>query len=219
MNCVGIGPTGRVVRFPALGPISGDLAAGGEWLGVAALAASVRARDGRGPRTSLEKAIPAHFALPRAEAVVQAVYRGRIEEDRLTELPPVVFRAAAAGDEVSRSLLDTLADEVLAMAVATIRRLRVAREDVDVVLGGGIFRARDAAFMGRIVGGIEAAAPRAHVVRLEAPPLLGAALLGLDDIGSRPRAAQRLRSSIERVMTDAQRRERRGRSARTFQGV
>ena len=54
MNCAGIGPDGRVVRFPALGEISGDLAAGGGWIGTRAVANAMRGQDGRGPKTALE---------------------------------------------------------------------------------------------------------------------------------------------------------------------
>ena len=34
VNCAGIGPDGRTVRFPALAELSGDFAPGGAWLGV-----------------------------------------------------------------------------------------------------------------------------------------------------------------------------------------
>ena len=54
VNAAGIGPDGRQVRLAALGPISGDWGGGGA-LGMAALGAAVRARDGRGPRTLLER--------------------------------------------------------------------------------------------------------------------------------------------------------------------
>ena len=42
LNCVGLGPDGAVVRFPSLGELSGDLAAGGSWLGVRALGLALR---------------------------------------------------------------------------------------------------------------------------------------------------------------------------------
>ena len=48
LNCVGLGPDGSVVRFPSLGELSGDLAAGGSWLGVRALGLALRSGDGRG---------------------------------------------------------------------------------------------------------------------------------------------------------------------------
>jgi hypothetical protein len=79
-----------------------------------------------------------------------------------------------------------------------IRRLRLTRLDPEVVLGGGVFRTPDVAFRARIEAGVHAIAPRATVVRAAAPPVAGAALLGLDhlhgtvvgpDVGSRVRSA------------------------------
>ena len=218
MNCVGVGPTGRTVRFAALGPLSGDLAPGGEWVGLAALSAAIRAGDGRGERTQLERTVPEHFGMRHAESVMHAMYRGRLPSARLVELPPLVFRAAASGDVVARRILDQLASEVVSMAGAAIRRLRLTRSDVDVVLGGGMFRADDPVFLGRVRSGIEEAAPRCTVVRLEAPPLLGAALMGLDAIGASRRAEVRLRESIGRAMAAAERRLRAARQGASSKG-
>ena len=179
VNGVGVAPDGRVARFDGVGDISGDWG-GGQSLGEAAQAASVRARDGRGPRTSLEWLVPSYFGLASPAAVVRALYDERIDLDRLAELSPVVFEAAVAGDAVARGIVDHLADEMGVMAAALIRRLRLGRLDPDVVLGGGVFRAEDQAFHERLRAAVLEAAPAARIVRLEAPPVLGAALLGLE---------------------------------------
>ena len=181
MNCLGLSPSGRTVRFPALGAISGDWGSGFS-LGLAALGAAVRARDGRGRRTVLERTVPAHFALARPSAVTEAIYLGRLPETRLMELPPVVFAASSAGDAVAAGIVDRLAAEVVAMAGAAIRRLGMQRRDVDVVLGGGTFRSDDERLLGHIRSGLRAVAPRARVVNLGAPPVLGAALIGIDHL-------------------------------------
>src|SRR5439155_86549 len=60
INCLGVAPDGRTVRFPALGAITGDWG-GGDDLGEEALFAAARSEDGRGPRTLLERAAPEHF--------------------------------------------------------------------------------------------------------------------------------------------------------------
>ena len=73
-NCTGVGPDGREVRFPALGAISGDWA-GGATIGLEAVGACVRAGDGRGPRTALERAVPAHFGLRTPRQVMMACIR------------------------------------------------------------------------------------------------------------------------------------------------
>lgn len=65
MNCVGQHPAGDRVRFPALGDISGDWAAGGGWLGLKALGAAVRATDGRGPRTISKTSCQSTSGCPR----------------------------------------------------------------------------------------------------------------------------------------------------------
>jgi len=196
INCVGVGPKGRTVRFAALGELSGDLAAGGQWVGRAALGAAVRARDGRGARTALERIVPTHFGMSNAEALARAMSRERISSDRLAELPPAVFGAAADGDAVARDILNQLADEVVAMAAAAITRLRVADTDVEVVLGGGVFRAGGPAFLDRIRAGIEAVAPRATTIPLSVPPIVGAAVIGLDRIGASLRAKARIRETV-----------------------
>lgn len=188
MNAAGVGPDGRVVRFAALGEISGDLAAGGGWIGTMGLAYAVRAEDGRGGRTTLQQSIPAFFKRPSPSAVTEAIYLGRIDQHRVVELAPLVFDAARRRDRVAREILDRVADEVVAFAVAAIKRLRLASREVEVVLGGGIFRADDRVFHERIRTGIRKAAPRAIMRRLDAPPVVGAALLGLDEIGA-PRSA------------------------------
>ncbi|HSO52303.1 MAG TPA: BadF/BadG/BcrA/BcrD ATPase family protein, partial [Actinomycetes bacterium] len=51
MNCVGVAPDGREVRFAAVGELSGDWG-GGRDIGVAAVGAALRGEDRRGPPTT-----------------------------------------------------------------------------------------------------------------------------------------------------------------------
>lgn len=208
VNAAGVGPDGRSVRLDALGAISGDWG-GGTDVGWAGLAAAVRARDARGPRTRLEYDVPAHFGLGSPSAVTAAMYTGRIAEARVGELAPVVFAAAEAGDTAARRIVDRLADEIVAMAGAMIRRLHLVRRDPDVVLGGGVFRAREADFYRRIGAGVTAIAPAARVVRSSAPPVAGAVLLGLDRLARRavsPERSAAVRGAIGDWDADLQRR-------------
>lgn len=203
LNCVGIAPDGQEVRFPALGLISGDWVAGGRWLGVRALGQAVRARDGRGPRTALEHAVPAYYGLPDPMAVAEAVYTGRLEERQLLQLAPTVFRAAADGDPVARLLIDELAREVVTYVSATMRRLDLSAMEVPVILGGGLFRSGDPRFVERIRDGVRSVAPRARPRVLQDPPVLGAALLGLAELGAGRPAAERLAAALARTpLTD-----------------
>ncbi|MEA2608806.1 MAG: hypothetical protein QOJ75_1049 [Chloroflexota bacterium] len=199
MNAAGIAPDGRRARLAALGGISGDWG-GGMDIGMAALGAAVRARDGRGRRTTLEAIVPAQFGFRRPLDLTNALEAGAIPESRLRELSPAVFRAAGEGDALARSIIDRLADELVAMGGAIIRRLHLARRAPEVVMAGGIFNARDDAFEARIAAGVHIVAPGATLRRLEAPPVLGAALLGLDRLDgpgkTEHRAEARLRAAL-----------------------
>ena len=135
INCVGVAPDGRQVRFPALGAITGDWG-GGYDVGLAALSAAARSEDGRGrdePRARGPRPLRAFDPLELAEAI----HGGRIAQRRLTELAPVVF-AEAAGDAVAAEIVERLATEIVALARVAITRLDLAREPVEVLLGGGL---------------------------------------------------------------------------------
>ncbi len=196
MNCAAVGPDGRMVRFPALAELSGDFAPGGAWLGLRALGLALRAGDGRGRTTSLSERVPAHLGEADAEAVLTGIYTGSISYARLFELARVLLDAAADGDELAREAADTLADEVTAFVSAAVVRLDLQDAAVEVVLGGGVFDTTDTGFHDRVAAGIRAAAPNAVLVRLDAPPVLGAALIGLDAIGAPPSALTALREAL-----------------------
>jgi N-acetylglucosamine kinase-like BadF-type ATPase len=196
LNCAGIGPTGDTVRFASLGELSGDFTPGGAWLGTRALGLALRHTDGRGVPTALTQAVPAHFGLSAPEQVLEAVYTGSIGYNRLFELAEVLLGCAADGDVAARGAADQLADEVAAMVRACIVRLGAVALDVEVVMGGGIFDTRDAGFIERVRAGTLEVAPRAQLRRLGAPPVVGAALLGLDALGADADALDRARAAL-----------------------
>jgi len=103
-----------------------------------------------------------------------------------------VFAAAGDGDAVARSIVDRLADELVAMAVALARRARLTRLPVEVVLAGGVFRATDGPFYERVRAGIQAVVSEARLVHLDVPPVAGPAVEGLDRLGVRDDAVRTL---------------------------
>jgi N-acetylglucosamine kinase-like BadF-type ATPase len=200
INAAAVAPDGRSSGFPAVGDIAGDWG-GATSIGMEGLRAAIRGRDGRGQRTSLERLVPAHYGLTRPSAVTKAMYDGRLGERRVAELCPVVFAAATEGDAVARSIVDRLAAELVTMGTALIRRLHLARLEFDVVLGGGVFRTTDEAFFDAIGRGLRGVAPRSTLVRLTAPPVVGAALIGLDRLNGRTvdgATASRVREAFAR---------------------
>jgi N-acetylglucosamine kinase-like BadF-type ATPase len=205
INCVGVAPDGRHVRFPALGPITGDWG-GGYDVGMAGLSAAARSEDGRGPATRLERLVPAYFGEETPRAVAHAIHLGTIPQRRVLELAPVVLRAAA-GDAVAASIRDRLVDEIVALARATVTRLGLQHEHVEIVVGGGLMRGADSELLGRIENGLRRVGPRLLLRRTTVPPIVGAALLGLDAVGAGAGAQGRLRKELSAAVERLERLE------------
>jgi N-acetylglucosamine kinase-like BadF-type ATPase len=195
INCVGLAPNGRTARFLALGDITGDWGGGSE-IGLAALGAAVRAEDGRGPATALREVVASQFGVRRATDVAIEIHAGRIDREQLRELAPTVVKAAAGGDAMAIAILERQADEVVTMASAAIRRLRLTRADVTVVLGGSVLAAVPPTIIDRIEAGVRAIAPLARCVVCRDRPIVGAALTVLDLGGTTSVSSDRVRRAL-----------------------
>ncbi len=180
-------PTAAVARFPALGAISGDWG-GGYDVGLAALGAAVRSVDGRGPETVLAHSVPAYFGQPDPVALMTAIHVGEIAAGRVVELPPVVFDAVRGGDAEASAIILQPGDRDRRIARAAILRLGLQDTDPPVVLGGGLLVAGLPLLDDAVREGIQAVAARASVRHVDVAPVVGAALLALEEVGGRRRS-------------------------------
>ncbi|MGW5264235.1 N-acetylglucosamine kinase [Microbispora sp. NPDC004025] len=193
INAVGVSPTGRVARFPALGRLSGDWG-GGHHLGEEALWHAVRAEDGRGPATALTEVVRACFGAATVEEVVVGLHFGDLPADGLHALVPPLLAAAADGDAIAGSLVERQAEEIALLGVVAMRRLGLLAAPCEVVLGGGVLTARHPLLTSLVERRYAERAPLARLVVTGVPPIVGAALLGLDRLGAPPEAYARLRA-------------------------
>lgn len=203
INCVGAGPDGRTARFLGLGELSGDWGGSGD-LAIAALWWAMRDEDGRGPSTGLRTVLPAHFGLSTMRDVTVSRHKGEISFEDLFELAPLILAVARDGDQVARDLVLRLADEICLMVGAVAERLGLADTAVPVVLGGSMLTARDRLLSERLADGLAARVPKALPRVVDVPPIVGAALLGLDRIGADPGSQARLRACYEQPGKGAQ---------------
>jgi N-acetylglucosamine kinase-like BadF-type ATPase len=194
INCVGVAPDGRKARFPALGWITGDWG-GGFDVGLAAVSAAARSEDGRGRKTTLEQAVPKHFGLDTPTQLAEAFHHGQIRERRIIELAPTVV-AEAAHDETAANIVARLAEEVVTMIRVALERLGLTDAPVEVVLGGGLMQSGDQRLISAVASGLHDVAPAAIVKATSAPPVVGAALLGLDELEAGPEAHRRARDEL-----------------------
>jgi N-acetylglucosamine kinase-like BadF-type ATPase len=187
---------GRIARFAAVGHISGDWGGGGS-LWQEAMWWGTRGEDGRGPATALSSALPSAFGLDSMAALVEAVHLGRLSEALCMSMTPLLFAVAEAGDSVAAAVVRRQAAEVVSLAVTAIRQLGALGSHVDVVLGGGVLAARHALLNDEVTRLLALEAPLAVARVTDAPPIVGAALIGLDRVGATPEARRRLRSCFQ----------------------
>ena len=196
INCVGVAPDGRHARFPALGAITGDWG-GGYDVGLAAVSAAARSEDGRGPRTALEQAVPAHFGLATPQELAEA------HPPRAGSRCGGIERAAAPSssrrpphDAVAAEIVDRLAAEVVALARVALTRLELEGQPVEVLLGGGLLQAGDERPDPGDRGRPARGRPAGGRPDATSPPIVGAALLALDQLGAAADAQERLRREL-----------------------
>jgi N-acetylglucosamine kinase-like BadF-type ATPase len=197
INACAVDPAGRTARFLALGKITGDFG-GGLDLAVAGIGAAARAGDGRGPATALRTLIPPVFGLESVEDLAVAHLEGRLQASLLAAAP-VVAAAAQQGDPVALDLVLRMADEIVTMVVALLRRLDlldVPGLQVPVVLGGGTVQHGPAVLLDAVLGGLAERAPRTVPSLLDVRPVAGPVLEALEAVQAEPGAAAAVRAAL-----------------------
>jgi N-acetylglucosamine kinase-like BadF-type ATPase len=198
MNCVGVGPDGRHVRFPSLGAISGDAMDGAGAVGLAAVGAAARSQDGRSPKSALERIVPEHFGCATPIELAREIHGGRISSRRLGELAPLVFEAAET-DAVAAEIVDQQAAEVVAFVRAAVHRLGDVDQAIEVVLGGGVLQAGNVRLLEGVERGLGEIGPPLVIHVATSRPIVGSVLTGLDRLEGSPAAYERARRELDRA--------------------
>jgi N-acetylglucosamine kinase-like BadF-type ATPase len=168
---------GEAARAGGWGHMIGDEGSG-YWIGREALAAVMRAGDGRGPETALTDEVLAHFEIVDVSRLPKIVYDQEMPRVNVAALGPLVDRVAAQGDATAAGILERAADELALAARSVAARLEMRGDAFTFHLAGGVFRAvpRLAGELGRRLVEV---APRCHVQLLEQEPAAGAVWLAL----------------------------------------
>jgi N-acetylglucosamine kinase-like BadF-type ATPase len=142
----------------------------------------------RGPPTALTPALLAYTGTHSLDELLEGLVMERVQLD--AGAAPLVFQVAAAGDPVALDIIRWAGEELGEMAKAVIRQLELEPLEFDVVLIGSMFDGGPLLVepMRRTVLTV---APGARLVRLAAPPVIGAVLLGMEQAGLDPSPAVR----------------------------
>ena len=139
-----------------------------------------RAWSLRGPRTSLTQAFVHHVGAKDASDLLERLVLGIYQLE--AEVAPVVFQIAEEGDEVARAVLNWAGEELASLVIGVIKQLSFEELVFEVVFFGYLFDGGPL-LIEPMQQGIWTVAPRARFSRLEAPPVVGGILLGMERAG------------------------------------
>ena len=129
------------------------------------------------PKTALADAIIEHVGARNLEDLMRGytTYEYHIG----AEAARIVFRVAEEGDQAARDLICWAGTELGEMANAVIRQLEFENLTFDVVLTGSMFEGGPM-LVEPMRETIHKVAPKARLVRLRVPPVIGAVMLGME---------------------------------------
>jgi N-acetylglucosamine kinase-like BadF-type ATPase len=173
-NCRGRDRRGREGRVTGCGPSFGEFGGAGEMVARAVQVISL-AWARRGPSTELTGAF---MELTGAADAPDLLERYQLSP----AAAPAIFQLAAQGDPVAQDIVQWAGHELGSLAVGVIHQLGFEDLAFQVILAGSLYDGGP-----RLIGAMETTihqvAPRAHLVRLTAPPVVGGVVLGMEQAG------------------------------------
>ena len=174
---------GEAARAGGWGHLIGDEGSG-YWIGREALAAVMRAGDGRGPTTHLTAQILAHFSVADVSRLPRIVYDREQPRMAVAALGPLVQRVADEGDAVAARVLERAAEELVLAAGSVAARLEMRGDPFAFYLAGGAFQVVPS-LARELSRRLVEVAPRSRVEMLDAEPAVGAVRLALSEARGR----------------------------------
>jgi N-acetylglucosamine kinase-like BadF-type ATPase len=178
-NCWGWDQNRRVGRVTGNGGYLGEFGGSG-WVAMRAVQAVSRAWSLRGPQTALTDMFLQKTGAKDASDLLEGLALDRFHID--ARYAPSVFQTALAGDEVAKDVIRWAGEELASLVIGVIRQLAFEDQEFEIVLIGSLFDG-GSLFLDPMKIAIEKVAPLARYVRLEAPPVVGGVLLGMEIAG------------------------------------
>lgn len=154
----------------------------------------------RGPKTQLTAEFLRITGANDIPSLIEGIENGKYHLG--SDLAPVIHQTAVQGDLVALSIIEWAGSELGHSAVAVIRQLGIAGQEFEIVLVGSLYE------MGELIIApmrqvINLEAPKARLVRLSSPPVVGGVLLAMEQLGINPAPVrQHLIQSTQKLLCD-----------------
>jgi N-acetylglucosamine kinase-like BadF-type ATPase len=177
-NCRGRNRQGREGRVTGEGSQFAEYGGAGE-LVAKALQAVALAWTHRGPATQLTDAFVERTGATDITDLLAGLVRGRY---RLSAADaPLVFQVAAADDPVAQEIIRWAGRELGSLANGVIDQLGFEALAFEVILTGSLYDG-SIILIEAMQETIQAVAPKAKLVRLQAPPVVGGVLMAMEQV-------------------------------------
>lgn len=179
-SCFGMNAAGERWQAGGWGHIISDEGSS-HWFGWNAIRLAIGAFDGRW-QSSLLEPVKQRLGLSEMLDIHYRLYTQGISKAEIAAFAPLVFEAAAAGDAMATQLIEHGAHDLAQMVKAVAHHLGWKTGRCEVTLTGGLWRA-GAPVLTPFHTALGGALPNATVVMPELPPVLGACVLALQQVG------------------------------------
>jgi N-acetylglucosamine kinase-like BadF-type ATPase len=172
---------GEEARSSGWGYIMGDEGSA-YWIGIEAIRAACKARDGRDKSTTLVNRIPEYLQLQDLTDLHRKLYAQELSRSVVASLAKITADAAGAGDKLSIRLLERAGQELAQAALAVIARLGKLEVGLPVYQSGGVFLA-GSLILEPFQAAITMASPNSTVKGSSFSPVVGSLFLALQAAG------------------------------------
>jgi len=178
-NCRGRDASGREGRVAGVSYWTGEYGGGGD-LTRKAIQAIWFAWTKRGPETQLTQRFLDYVGVRDPLELIEGLSRGRFYLGAAEA--PIVFETAKQGDPVAQECLRWMGRELGDLAVGVIRQLEFEPLEFEVILTGSLYKGSPV-IADTMRETIHDVAPGAQLTPLNAPPVVGGVLLGMEQVG------------------------------------
>lgn len=179
---VGRNKKGAEHRAGGLGHDFGDVGSGPDIVKMA-VKAVVRENDGRGGRTRLTGELHKIFKCKSTDEFIDRTYRSMPSPDQMALVIQSVYECAEQKDKIAAKICNAIAGEIALSAGAVIQKLNMKNERYDIVLAGSIHKQKGKILKKRIARHLNKKAPRCRLRYPAFLPVVGAALLAMEESG------------------------------------
>jgi N-acetylglucosamine kinase-like BadF-type ATPase len=158
-----------------------DMDQGGGSLGARALLAVFQSEIGILPATILRERSLEFFGLTNVDDLLLGYQRKQLTKP-LKELAFILFDAADENDAVALGVIHDFGVSLSRYVVAGAKTYGLIGRVFDVVLSGGIFKAKNTLLPDTICSEVHRAAAEANIINAEYEPIVGAMIMGVEKV-------------------------------------